>query len=81
MFYERSQSLVGICKDVGTNSSRTMTLELTQYDKPTKKKSKKRGRVRTVSEGGAQQPSQEEEESSTKRQATATASPGSVATT
>uniref|UniRef100_A0A7S4EHS5 SMC hinge domain-containing protein n=1 Tax=Pseudo-nitzschia australis TaxID=44445 RepID=A0A7S4EHS5_9STRA len=33
MFYERSQSLVGICKDVGTNSSRTLTLDLTQYDK------------------------------------------------
>ena len=33
MFYERSKSLVGICKDVGTNSSRTLTLDLTQYDK------------------------------------------------
>jgi len=33
MFYERSQSLVGICKDVGTNSSRTLTLDLTHYDK------------------------------------------------
>lgn len=33
MFYERSQSLVGICKDVGTNSSRTLTLDLTAYDK------------------------------------------------
>jgi len=33
MFYERSQALVGICKDVGTNSSRTLTLDLTQYDK------------------------------------------------
>jgi len=52
MFYERSDSLVGICKDVGTNSSRTMTLDLTQYDKKDdKKQGKKRGR-RTVSEGG-----------------------------
>ena len=81
MFYERSQSLVGICKDVGTNSSRTMTLELTQYDKAVDKKGKKRERTRAVSEGGAPQQEQEEEESSPKRQATAPASPGSVATT
>jgi hypothetical protein len=32
MFYERSQSLVGICRDAGTNSSRTFTLDLTRYD-------------------------------------------------
>lgn len=50
MFYERSQSLVGICKDVGTNSSRTMTLDLTQYDKPEfEKENKKRSKSR---EGG-----------------------------
>eukprot|EP00980_Cylindrotheca_fusiformis_P011300 scaffold2599_cov125-Cylindrotheca_fusiformis.AAC.10 len=48
MFYERSESLVGICKDVGTNSSRTLTLDLTTYDK----KEKKKGKKRTVSEGG-----------------------------
>ncbi len=54
MFYERSDSLIGICKDVGTNSSRTITLDLTTYDKKTddKKQSKKRGR-RAISEGGA----------------------------
>eukprot|EP00429_Kryptoperidinium_foliaceum_P067731 CAMPEP_0176050074 /NCGR_PEP_ID=MMETSP0120_2-20121206/24886_1 /TAXON_ID=160619 /ORGANISM="Kryptoperidinium foliaceum, Strain CCMP 1326" /LENGTH=1306 /DNA_ID=CAMNT_0017383505 /DNA_START=96 /DNA_END=4016 /DNA_ORIENTATION=+ len=51
MFYERSDSLVGICKDVGTNSSQTMTLDLTQYDKKDEKKGKKRSR-RAVSEGG-----------------------------
>lgn len=51
MFYERSDSLVGICKDVGTNSSRTMTLDLTQFDKGGTKENKKRGR-RAVSEGG-----------------------------
>jgi len=56
MFYERSQSLVGICKDVGTNSSRTLTLDLTQYDRrkeeeTAKGKTKKR---KTQSEGGAQ---------------------------
>ena len=32
MFYERSQSLVGICRDVGTNSSKTLTLDLQKYD-------------------------------------------------
>jgi hypothetical protein len=32
MFYEHSQSLVGICRDVSTNSSRTLTLDLTKYD-------------------------------------------------
>jgi structural maintenance of chromosome 1 len=32
MLYEQSQSLVGICRDVSTNSSRTLTLDLTRYD-------------------------------------------------
>ena len=32
MFYEYSQSLVGICRDVGTNSSRTLTVDLTKFD-------------------------------------------------
>jgi hypothetical protein len=41
MFYERSQSLVGICKDVGTNSSRTLTLDLTQFDKRKKEEEEK----------------------------------------
>jgi hypothetical protein len=69
MFYERSQSLVGICKDVGTNSSRTMTLDLTQFDKSgEEKKGKKRGNSRAASEGGPR-----------KRQALA-ASPATVAT-
>jgi structural maintenance of chromosome 1 len=47
MFYEHSESLVGICKDVGTNSSNTLTLDLTKYDKPgaqTPGSSDKRGR-------------------------------------
>lgn len=34
MFYEHSQSLIGICKDLGTNSSRTLTLDLTKFDNP-----------------------------------------------
>lgn len=33
VFYEHSQSLVGICRDVGTNSSRTLTLDLTKFDR------------------------------------------------
>ena len=39
MFYERSESLVGICRDVSSNSSRTMTLDLTKFDR--KKKTKR----------------------------------------
>ncbi|KAL7551006.1 hypothetical protein ACHAWF_014212 [Thalassiosira exigua] len=35
MFYERSESLVGICRDVSSNSSRTLTLDLTKFDKKT----------------------------------------------
>ena len=32
LFYERSQSLIGICRNVSTNSSRTLTLDLTKFD-------------------------------------------------
>ena len=32
MFYERSQGLIGICRDVATCSSRTLTLDLQKYD-------------------------------------------------
>lgn len=39
MFYERSESLVGICRDVSSNSSRTMTLDLTKFDR--KKRAKR----------------------------------------
>merc|ERR1712085_28231 len=54
MFYERSQSLVGICKDVGTNSSRTLTLDLTQFDKRKQKEAAKgmTGKRKAQSEGG-----------------------------
>jgi len=45
MFYEHSQSLVGICRDVETNSSNTLTLDLTKFDPPQKPTSSgKRGR-------------------------------------
>merc|ERR1712032_376126 len=37
MFYERSESLVGICRDVSSNSSRTMTLDLTKFDSRAKR--------------------------------------------
>ena len=39
MFFERSESLVGICRDVSSNSSRTMTLDLTKFDRKNKKRS------------------------------------------
>ena len=32
MFYERSQGLIGICRDVGTNASQSLTLDLTKFD-------------------------------------------------
>ena len=32
IFYEQADSLVGICRDARSNSSRTMTLHLDQYD-------------------------------------------------
>jgi structural maintenance of chromosome 1 len=54
MFYEHSQSLIGICRDVDTSSSRTLTLDLTQFDTDNQS-SVKRGRgskrTRDSSEG------------------------------
>ena len=38
MFYEHSQNLVGICRDVATSSSQTVTLDLTKFDKPAAKR-------------------------------------------
>jgi structural maintenance of chromosome 1 len=32
IFYEQADSLVGICRDVSSNSSRTLTLDLEQFD-------------------------------------------------
>jgi structural maintenance of chromosome 1 len=32
MFYEQSKSLVGICRDVRSNSSKTLTLDLSKFD-------------------------------------------------
>jgi len=46
-FYEQSNGLVGICRDVSTNSSRTLTLDLTKFDKEEEEsgqRGKKRGR-------------------------------------
>jgi hypothetical protein len=46
MFYEASQSLIGICRDVGTNSSRSFTLDLEQFDgKGSEKQGQKRASV------------------------------------
>lgn len=33
MFYERSESLIGVCRDVTTSSSRTLTLDLRKFDR------------------------------------------------
>merc|ERR1712176_1438148 len=33
MFYEKSDSLVGICQDIETNSSQTFTLDLIKFDR------------------------------------------------
>jgi hypothetical protein len=35
MFYENANGLIGICRDVASNGSRTLTLDLDQYDDPT----------------------------------------------
>ena len=53
MFYEQSQGLVGICRDVSTNSSRTLTLDLTKFDLDmsgvsSTKKEKKRRRMSSL---------------------------------
>ena len=40
MFYEQADAIVGICRDAGTNSSRTLTLDLTRFDRPTVRSSK-----------------------------------------
>ncbi|OEU09587.1 RecF/RecN/SMC protein [Fragilariopsis cylindrus CCMP1102] len=73
MFYERSQSLVGICKDVGTNSSRTLTLDLTQFDKKKQEEEEKamKKKRKAKSEGGS---------SSKKRQAPPGSPAGTVTT-
>jgi hypothetical protein len=80
MFYERSQGLVGICRDVGSGSSRTLTLDLTKYDEPaesahgvdTEKENRPKKKRRAVSEGGV---------SSKKPALGAVGSPSTIATT
>lgn len=47
MFYERSESLVGICRDVSSNSSRTLTLDLTKFDTDRSSVGEKHGEKRT----------------------------------
>lgn len=39
-FFEQSDCLVGISKDVGLGSSRMLTLDLSKFDKATRKKRK-----------------------------------------
>ena len=52
MFYERSQSLIGICRDAGTNSSRTVTLDLTRFADGDDR-GKKRSRDSSISLGSS----------------------------
>lgn len=44
LFYEKSEGVIGICRNVPTNSSRTLTLDLTKFDNESDN--------RTVSLGG-----------------------------
>jgi hypothetical protein len=48
MFYERSESLVGICRDVSSNSSRTLTLDLSKFDADRNSGSEKHGEKRSL---------------------------------
>eukprot|EP00579_Thalassiosira_antarctica_P001997 CAMPEP_0201868672 /NCGR_PEP_ID=MMETSP0902-20130614/2454_1 /ASSEMBLY_ACC=CAM_ASM_000551 /TAXON_ID=420261 /ORGANISM="Thalassiosira antarctica, Strain CCMP982" /LENGTH=1327 /DNA_ID=CAMNT_0048394037 /DNA_START=180 /DNA_END=4163 /DNA_ORIENTATION=+ len=41
MFYERSESLIGICRDVSSSSSRALTLDLTKFDRKPGENSKR----------------------------------------
>ncbi|KAG7356504.1 chromosome partition protein Smc [Nitzschia inconspicua] len=54
-FFEESDLLVGISKDVGLGSSRVLTLDLTQYDRKLTKKRKR-------SESALQSPSKEQKQ-------------------
>jgi structural maintenance of chromosome 1 len=52
MFYEQSQGLIGTCRNVPTNSSRTLTLDLTQFDKNEESATVSTGkRTRSLSSG------------------------------
>lgn len=44
MFYERSESLVGICRDVSSSSSRTLMLDLTKFDRNHHSESEQNGK-------------------------------------
>lgn len=46
LFYEQSNGLVGICRDVSSNSSRTLTLDLSRFDKQDDEQSAMKGTKR-----------------------------------
>ena len=46
LFYEQSNGLVGICRDVSSNSSRTLTLDLSKFDTQENETSSKKGMKR-----------------------------------
>lgn len=48
-FYEHSKSLVGICRDVSTSASQTVTLDLTKFDKQRRKSKRSSGPSGSVS--------------------------------
>jgi structural maintenance of chromosome 1 len=48
MLYEQSQSLVGICRDVHTSSSQTLTLDMTKFDQPVSASRSKRSRRSSI---------------------------------
>ena len=77
MFYERSQSLVGICKDVGTNSSRTLTLDLTRFDK--RKQDEEEERAATDGKRRTKRKAKSEGQSSSRKRL-ASDSPGTITT-
>ena len=52
MFYERSESLVGICRDVSSSSSRALTLDLTKFDRASHGGAKKQSSPKEKRQGG-----------------------------
>jgi len=56
MFYERSESLVGICRDVSSSASRSMTLDLTKFDRKSGSGGDKRANADGENEGEQDSP-------------------------
>lgn len=52
MFYELSEGLIGVCRDVGMGASRTLTLDLTQFDTEGNTSGEKRGAAEDIGSEG-----------------------------